>query len=1051
MKPKVAFVCEQRWCMGRISEAVKKYLEPWYDVVLIDGSDLNSTISFFKNGWKDYDIITGNSQLDYDLVRLNLISSYTPEFLNKCVVTIHCPIFDHKHFTERITHKDGPLWTGITEQVVDNIRDKYGVNAGLTPIGVDPDHFYPTREIETLRRAGWVGKPNGPKQYIEIKRPEMFDEICRLSGLEPVYLHGKDFRLNNKLYEDIDILIVTSTVEGIATSIAEAGTCDIPVIATKVGYAKYLKNIKTFETVDEAVELIKTLDVPHYAKTLGEEIRSEWNWKTICERYWKPVFDKRLIGSKPKVAVIGYMSWCMGRINTALKKYLDPWYDVTLYDWSNQQHLMELFTGDMKWKDYDIITGNSGLDEVFTTNGCLSAYTSEFLNKCVFTIHCPLFDHPVFTERITHKDGPLWTGITEQVVDNIRDKYGVNAGLTPIGVDPDHFYPTREIETLRRAGWVGKPNGPKQYIEIKRPEMFDEICRLSGLEPVYLHGKDFRLNNKLYEDIDILIVTSTVEGIATSIAEAGTCDIPVIATKVGYAKYLKNIKTFETVDEAVELINTLDVPHYAKTLGEEIRSEWNWKTICERYWKPVFDRRLCRRKLVINTHINQKYQRAVRELLVTLPDVDMIIAVGGCDKDELPYRSNMYGKDATIVKMKISNFDFNGFIALNRYKNDPLVKASEYVYIHDTCTADETFFEKFTGLDIQADTGYYTNYQDSSYGNASFVCAFSSTLVDMYKDNFEKFLLTKQEAISIERGEDVIGMKSICKFGKRRSLGSRTGELSIYRYGESRRRWKHYYPNLGIYKYVTSLGELGTYPKYGLISYSRGCNLGDDIQSLAAEHLLAKHYNGNVIFFNNLEMNRYRGPPIIVIVNGYIYNNPVPSPDIIPVFVGVHFVSEDYVRHNMEYYKKHGPIGCRDQYTYDICKRLGIDAYLSYCLTLGFDKYTGTRGDAIVNNDVNRSEENDCMQIVTDKSIWNDRQSRRKMALQLLDTYKKAKHVNTARLHCYLPCLAFGTPCSLIYDHRYEDVRFTGYDKLPDDIYEHVHQSFERWAIQPYN
>jgi hypothetical protein len=295
---------------------------------------------------------------------------------------------------------------------------------------------------------------------------------------------------------------------------------------------------------------------------------------------------------KPKVAFVCESVWCMGRISEAVKKYLEPWYDVTLYDWGSQQHLIELFGGDMKWKEYDIITGNSSLDDVFTTNGCLSEYTPEFLDKCVFTIHCPLFDHVSFTERITHKDGPLWTGITEQVVDNIHDKYGVNASLTPIGVDPDHFYPTREIKTLRRAGWVGNPNSSKAFRENKRPELFDAICRLSGLEPVYLHGKDFRLNNKLYEDIDVLIVTSVFEGVATSIAEAGACDIPVIATNVGYAMYLKNIKTFETIDEAVDLIKTLDVAHYAKTLGEEIRSEWNWKTICEKYWKPAFDKRL---------------------------------------------------------------------------------------------------------------------------------------------------------------------------------------------------------------------------------------------------------------------------------------------------------------------------------------------------------------------------------------------------------------------------------------------------------------------------
>ena len=33
-------------------------------------------------------------------------------------------------------------------------------------------------------------------------------------------------------------------------------------------------------------------ELEKYVNVLGEEVRTEWNWEYIAEKYWKPVIEK---------------------------------------------------------------------------------------------------------------------------------------------------------------------------------------------------------------------------------------------------------------------------------------------------------------------------------------------------------------------------------------------------------------------------------------------------------------------------------------------------------------------------------------------------------------------------------------------------------------------------------------------------------------------------------------------------------------------------------------------------------------------------------------
>jgi len=116
-------------------------------------------------------------------------------------------------------------------------------------------------------------------------------------------------------------------------------------------------------------------------------------------------------------------------------------------------------------------------------------------------------------------------------------------------------------------------------------------------------------------------------------------------------------------------------------------------------------------------------------------------------------------------------------------------------------------------------------------------------------------------------------------------------------------------------------------------------NIGDYIQSLAAE-----------IFFDKIDVLVEREKlssftskqeKTKVIMNGWFMWQPenfLPSNDIEPLFISFHIVPDIAKKlltpENVEYLKKHSPIGCRDNGTKELLEKYGVPCYFSGCLTL---------------------------------------------------------------------------------------------------------------------
>jgi hypothetical protein len=212
--------------------------------------------------------------------------------------------------------------------------------------------------------------------------------------------------------------------------------------------------------------------------------------------------------------------------------------------------------------------------------------------------------------------------------------------------------------------------------------------------------------------------------------------------------------------------------------------------------------------------------------------------------------------------------------------------------------------------------------------------------------------------------------------------------------------------------------------QYGGLTYRRSGNLGDQIQSLAAEQFIPpvrKRFDRDSL--NRVSENEKH----LVILNGWFSHHPEnwpPSDAIIPVFFGFHIADDAAAREHLlserslRYLRRHEPIGCRDLKTRDLLAASGIDAYYSKCLTLTFPRRTSEpeRGEVfLVDADrslpVPKRLRRGAERLSHAMSDFFDDEIKLAMARDLLRAYReRARLVITTRLHCALPCIAMGIP-----------------------------------------
>lgn len=195
-------------------------------------------------------------------------------------------------------------------------------------------------------------------------------------------------------------------------------------------------------------------------------------------------------------------------------------------------------------------------------------------------------------------------------------------------------------------------------------------------------------------------------------------------------------------------------------------------------------------------------------------------------------------------------------------------------------------------------------------------------------------------------------------------------------------------------------------------------NYGDDLQIHAIENLY--HYMGieysDVVRITVQELFTYEGEYLILPINYPLYGvyNHI-SPKIIPVYLGISLLSS--CMNDSLKLKQYEPIGCRDYHTLQILRKSGIDSYLNGCMTLALPKLENYNKEGKVFIVDACEELMQCMpDHIKEEAIFQTHLVYHTFAseedsMTIYERYKKeARLVITSRLHCAVPCLAYGIP-----------------------------------------
>ncbi|HZX15306.1 MAG TPA: polysaccharide pyruvyl transferase family protein [Pseudomonas sp.] len=239
---------------------------------------------------------------------------------------------------------------------------------------------------------------------------------------------------------------------------------------------------------------------------------------------------------------------------------------------------------------------------------------------------------------------------------------------------------------------------------------------------------------------------------------------------------------------------------------------------------------------------------------------------------------------------------------------------------------------------------------------------------------------------------------------------------------------------------------------FGHLTAGSRSNLGDDIQTHAVEHLYACMGIApeQIVRLNRYEFRNYDGRYgyILMPMCGYFTlgnaQSPLPmSPYIIPVYFSFGLSSDVDDPADLEHFRRHEPIGTRDERVMHMFRERGISAFVSGCLTITFPRreYAPVDGKVFLVDVPDEllefvpAELADRVERLTHiypyERIPSDQDEADRLdalARELCRRYAdEGQLVVTSRLHCAAPCIAMGIP-TIVVAHNISD-RFAWLDR----------------------
>ena len=207
-------------------------------------------------------------------------------------------------------------------------------------------------------------------------------------------------------------------------------------------------------------------------------------------------------------------------------------------------------------------------------------------------------------------------------------------------------------------------------------------------------------------------------------------------------------------------------------------------------------------------------------------------------------------------------------------------------------------------------------------------------------------------------------------------------------------------------------------------------NLGDHIQIMTIDYLYGEMgiEPSEIIYIDVNELRSYDGPPVLLPVSLPLVNYcehgvaGMFSPKITPVFFGLTMPKTHLQPEEVEYYKKHEPVGCRDEQAYNTMTRYGIDAYLGGCLTVTLPKRKKNleRQNKVFIVDIPPNMKRYIPAEISKNAIWDTHiyldymeDPTAKARMQYTKYLEEASLIITGMLHAAVPCMAYGIPVVL--------------------------------------
>lgn len=210
-------------------------------------------------------------------------------------------------------------------------------------------------------------------------------------------------------------------------------------------------------------------------------------------------------------------------------------------------------------------------------------------------------------------------------------------------------------------------------------------------------------------------------------------------------------------------------------------------------------------------------------------------------------------------------------------------------------------------------------------------------------------------------------------------------------------------------------------------------NLGDQAQLLAVDNLYEEMgiLLDDIVYIDSNDVQAYDKEPVLLPVlmplNDYHEKGIAGmfSDKVTPVFLGFTMIKDSLLDVEIEFLKKHEPVGCRDERTYKTLSDFGVNAYLSGCLTATWPrrKENLEKQSKVFIIDHAKGLKDYIpyalkKNAVKDTHIFYERFENPKLvAKNRYDRYKnEARLVITSLLHCASPCMAMGIPVILTKD-----------------------------------